>query len=88
MDAGGEEAGGEEVGGEGAGREEESSARGVKGGALLRGEVRGHVVNLQLVLEAAPDPGLEGIGGGEDEETSSSSRVAGGLVEMEEEGSG
>lgn len=45
-------------------------------------------MNLQLVLEAAPDPGLEGIGGGEDEETSSSSRVAGGLVEMEEEGSG
>lgn len=45
-------------------------------------------MNLQLFLEAAADPGLEGIEGGEDEETSSPRRVAGGLVEIEEEGSG
>lgn len=56
-----------EVGDEGAWGEEE-------GGAVVGGEVVGHVVDLQeLGLEAAADLGPEGVGGGEDEEA-----VAGG----------
>lgn len=82
-DVGGVEAGGEEVGGESARGEEEGGARSIKGGALLGGEVGGHVEDLKPVLEAAEDPGLEGVRGGEDEEASSSPRrVAGAMVQV------
>jgi len=81
-DVGGVEAGGEEVGGESARGEEEGGARGIKGGALLGGEVGGHVLDLQPGLEAAADPGLEGVRGREDEEASSARRVARGRVQV------
>lgn len=88
--------GDEEVGGEDARREEEGDTislfGGVEGAAVVGGEVGGHVVDLeQLRLDKdAADLGLEGVGGGEDEEATAAANTGGVgrrlVVEMEEEG--